>query len=98
MNSHCFKLYRSYSIHLICGNVGKIFGGTLNPKGPYQSLEKAKGNFCVVFTYFIKRAREIRNRSTPANKCTKKRDARAKFLLLFLLFFAVLVAVAVVVT
>ena len=46
-----------------------------------------------MFTYFIKRPREIRNRSTPANKCTKKRDARAKFL--FLLFFAVLVAVVV---
>ena len=32
----------------------------LNPKGPYASLEKEKGNFCVVLTYSIKRAREIR--------------------------------------
>ena len=29
-------------------------------KGPYLSLEKEKENFCVVFTYSIKRAREIR--------------------------------------
>ena len=32
----------------------------LNPKGPYLSLEKEKENFCVVLTYSIKRAREIR--------------------------------------
>ena len=32
----------------------------LNPKGPYVSLEKEKENFCVVLTYSIKRAREIR--------------------------------------
>ena len=32
----------------------------LYPKGPYLSLEKEKENFCVVFTYSIKRAREIR--------------------------------------
>ena len=32
----------------------------LNPKGPYQSLEKDKIFLCFVLTYFIKRAREIR--------------------------------------
>ena len=32
----------------------------LNPKGPYVSLEKEKENFCVVLTYSIKRACEIR--------------------------------------
>ena len=32
----------------------------LYPKGPYLALEKEKENFCVVFTYFIKQAREIR--------------------------------------
>ena len=32
----------------------------LNPKGPYVSLEKDKQNFCVVLTYSIKRAPEIR--------------------------------------
>ena len=32
----------------------------LNPKGPYLSLEKEKENVCVVLTYSIKRASEIR--------------------------------------
>ena len=32
----------------------------LNPKGPYLSLQKEKETFCVVFTYSVKRAREIR--------------------------------------
>ena len=32
----------------------------LNPKGPYLSLEKEKETFCVVLTYSIYRAREIR--------------------------------------
>ena len=36
----------------------KFFG--LNPKGPYLSLAKEKGNFCVVLTYSKKRASEIR--------------------------------------
>ena len=31
-----------------------------NSKGPYVCLEKEKQNFCVVLTYSIKRAREIR--------------------------------------
>ena len=36
-------------------------GRRLNLKGPYLSLKKEKENFCVVFTYSIKRAREISN-------------------------------------
>ena len=32
----------------------------LNPKTPYLNLEKEKENFCVLFNYFIKRAREVR--------------------------------------
>ena len=32
----------------------------LNPKGPYLSLEKEKESFCVVLTYSIERALEIR--------------------------------------
>ena len=31
----------------------------LNPKKPYLNLEKEKENFCVLFTSFIKRAREV---------------------------------------
>ena len=34
-----------------------------DPKGPYLSLEKE--TFCVVFTYFVKRAREIRGFHVP---------------------------------
>ena len=45
----------------------------LNPKGPYQCLEKGKKFLCVVLTYFIKRAREIRqhNSTTAVRKCKK---------------------------
>ena len=32
----------------------------LNPKGPYLSLEKGKEDFCVVVTYSMEQAREIR--------------------------------------
>ena len=58
LNSHCCKLHRSYSISLNLSNVEEISG--LNSKGRYLSLQKAKDNFCVVFTYSIKRARKIR--------------------------------------
>ena len=53
--------------------LAKFWG--LTPKVPYLSLEKEKEIFCVVFTYSIKRVREI---ATTAKKCTKKQDARAK--------------------
>ena len=36
-----------------------IFSG-LKPRGLYLSLEKEKETFCVVFTYSVKRAREVR--------------------------------------
>ena len=36
-----------------------------NPKGGYLSLEKGKETFCVVFTYSVKRAREIRSFHVP---------------------------------
>ena len=32
----------------------------LNPKAPYLSLEKGKETYCVVFTYPVKQAHEIR--------------------------------------
>ena len=44
----------------LSNNVGEILGG-LNLKGPYLSLKNEKENFCVVFTYSIKQAREISN-------------------------------------
>ena len=46
------------SFHFICQTFAKFSG--LNPKGPYVGLEKEKENFCVVLTYSIKPAREIR--------------------------------------
>ena len=58
----------------------------LNPKGPYLSLEKENETFCVVFTYSVKPAREIRKfhvavvQRWPYLKCAKKPDARAKLL------------------
>ena len=43
-----------------------------NPKGRHLSLEKEKVTFCVVFTYFAKRAREIRKFHVD-KKCKKKK-------------------------
>ena len=55
--NHYFKLHRSYSISLNLENLGEVFFGTVSM---YLSLEKESDNFCVVFTYSIKRVREIR--------------------------------------
>ena len=50
----------------------------LNAKGPSLSLEQE--NFCVVLTYFIKRASEIRKFHTVVQqwlrKCAKKHNTR----------------------
>ena len=98
MNSHCFKLYRSYSISFDLWKFWQNFLG-LNPKEPAISKFRKRKRifFFVVFTYSIFRAREIRNPATMARKCTKKRDTPAKFCFanINLLFIAVLVAVAV---
>ena len=40
--------------HLICQMLAKYFLG-LSSKGPYVNFEIEKHNFCVVFTYYIKR-------------------------------------------
>ena len=57
----------------------------LNPKGSYLSLEKEKDNFCVVFTYSIKRACEVRKFHVAVMQRRKRhvqkwRDALAKLL------------------
>ena len=57
--------------------LAKFWG--LMPKVPYLSLEKEKEIFCVVFTYSIKRVREI---ATTAKKCTKKARCMCKVVLL----------------
>ena len=56
VTSDCFKIHRSYSISFNLSNVGKIFWVCT---WKYLSLEKEKENFCVVFTYSMKRARKI---------------------------------------
>ena len=69
--------------------------------GSFVNLEK-KENFCVVFTYSIKRAREIfevscRSRATTAKKFTKPCSVmyvRSCGFANKVLLFAVLVAVA----
>ena len=73
----------------------------LNPKGRYQSSEKEKENLCVLFTYSLKWAREIRKfhvaivqrrlRNVQKEWCTWK----FVVLLISTYFFAVFVALAV---
>ena len=76
------------------------FSGS-NPNGPYLGWENEKETFCVVLTYSIKWAHEIRkflchSHATTAKKCTKKRDAHAKLFfcqskpIVFLLFAIVI--------
>ena len=67
-----------HKFHLICQMLAKFSG--LNAKGPSLSLEQE--NFCVVLTYSIKQASEIRKFHTVVQqwlrKCTKKHNTRAK--------------------
>ena len=74
----------------------------LNPKKPYLNLEKEKENFCVLFTYFIKRAREIRKFHVTVDVTVVQRRHRnvQKSVIEVqnnALFFCLFVAVAVVV-
>ena len=76
VNSHCFKLHR------FCQILAKF--SELNPNAPYLSLESEKETFCVVFSYSVKRAREIKTFHVAVMqrrlKNMQKRDARAKLL------------------
>ena len=58
-----FALFQTSSIPFNFISFGKCWRNflRLNLKGPYLSVEKEKDNFCVVFTYSIKRACEIWN-------------------------------------
>ena len=78
------------------------FSGVESERTVFKFRKRKKN--CVVFAYFVKRAREIRKFHVLVvqrrlRKVQKKRDTRAKLLLCYLnlLLFAVLVAVAVVV-
>ena len=57
VNYPCFKLHRSYSISFTLSNVSEIFWGLIRRGVP--EFRKRKRN-CVVFTYSVKRVREIR--------------------------------------
>ena len=68
------KLIRTVSFNM--SNVGEILGGW-NPKGSYLSLEKEKEHLCVVFTYSLQRAHEIRKFHVAAvQRRLRKRAAR----------------------
>ena len=58
MDSHCFKLHRSYLISFNLSNVGKIFW--VESEGTVSKFWKRKRKFLCVLTYPIKRARQIR--------------------------------------
>ena len=78
-----FPLFQFLSIiqfHLICQMLATFSG--FGSGRTISQFKNGKGNFCVVSTYCMKRAREIRNRATTAKKCTKKRDATCKVIVL----------------
>ena len=59
VNSHCFKLYRSYSISFNLSNVGEIFWIEFQ-RTVSKFRKQKKETFCLSFTYSVKRARENR--------------------------------------
>ena len=97
VNSHCFKLHRSYSISFHLSNVGEIFW--IESERTICEFRKRKRNFlCCV--HLIRKVGACRSCAAIAKKCAKKLDAGAKLLFYcykFIAFFAVLVAVAFVV-
>ena len=88
-----------YSISFNLANLGEIFFG------PYLSLENESDSFCVVFTSSIKWAHEIRTfhvivvQQQQRNVQNSMTNAHAKllFVKISILFFAVLLAVAIIV-
>ena len=99
-----FALFQTSLIlfHLICQMLVKFSG--LNPKGPYLSLEKERETFCVVFTYSVKQVHEIRKFHVAVMQRWLKNVQKSVmhvqsccFANITYCFFAILVAVAVVV-
>ena len=102
---HYAKLHRYFSTSFNLPNGGEFFQG-LNSKGPYPSSQREKENRCLVFKpsrHKLQTSNQQecsrRSRATTAKKCTKKRDSRAKVVVLIIqhiqyCFFAVLVAAA----
>ena len=96
MNLRFFGLYRDYSNSLALSNVGEPVWSWIS-KNPYSSLEENKFHRCL-FTFSLKS--KIRQFQVVVvqkrQRNVKKRDACANllFCLLNLLFFDVLIAVA----
>ena len=93
VDSHYFKLHRSFLISFNLSNVGEIFW--VKSERTVSKFRNRKENFRVVLTYSIKRECKIRKFHVAIvqkrlRNVQKKRDARAK--LFFFLLFAVAVA------
>ena len=100
MNLRCLKLNRAYYISFNSSNVGNLFG--VESKGLHQSSGKEKEGCCIFVPFLDKR--EIRQfhvvlverRQRNVQKGVMRVESGC-FLVLTYCFFAVLVAVAVVV-
>ena len=87
MSLPCFKLHRSYSVSFNLSNVGEI---SVVESESTVGLEKE--NFFIVFTYSIKRAREIgqfnvavvRRRLKNVQKMYKKEYRTSKIVVLLI--------------
>ena len=87
VNSHCFKLHRSFSISFNLSNVGEIFW--IESERAICEIRKRKRNFlCCV--HLLRKVGACRSRATTAKKCAKKSDARAKLLFYYDKFIAFL--------
>ena len=83
VNLRCLKLNRAYSISFISSNVGKFFWNwILKDCIKVQEKKKKVVVLCSRPRRNMKllRAASRCSRATTAEKCTKKRDARAKLL------------------
>ena len=82
-----FQNFKTSKFHLICHMLAKFSG--FNSKGPYPTLEKEKETICVVFTYSVKRAREIRKFHVAVvqrrlRNVQKKREETSKVVVLLI--------------
>ena len=100
VNSRCFKLYRAYSISFSSSNLGIFFWSWILK---YCSKVQEKKRKVVAFVHVLHKtwnwAFSRRSRAVMAEKCFKKRDARADLFFCQskpIAFFPVLVHVAVV--
>ena len=85
MNSHCFKLYRAYSISFTSSNVGKCFWSWIL-KGCIKVQEKKRKLLsCVpVFEKTWIQALSRCSRATTAKKCTEKAWCTCKVVVLLI--------------